>query len=485
LLGLRRERGGAHAESLMRLAIVTTHAASTAAAVEHSWAATALAALSAGHQVLVCHGPGHAPAQLTNLGVRGAQLQLLPPPSRTWTTRRRKPLLAALGSFAPHAVLVVQSASYEIATPEQAELRQALLEERLSFVLWCPSHEPPAPTAKVLRQARAIFAAAAICVFPSAANAERARAQLNVTLSDPRIVPAEPGIALHWLESIAGRRGVAGTGQTRAVSAALPNTTVEMFWHGPALSRLERLCMTSFIAHGHHVRLHTYQEPQGVPPGVEVTDANRILSERYLFRHARSGSVSAFADWFRYVLLHEHGGIWVDTDVVCLKPLHYSQPLLFGWQDEQIINNAVLGLPARHELAAWMIDCCEFPNRVRPYDKRRIRRRKLKRRLFQGNQRGNIAWGENGPSGFTQAARHLGYDHYALPFWHFYPVHFANWRSVFDTGLKENPHLIAGSNALHLWNEMVRRAPGFHPERRFDPSSVFERLCARYLTSDS
>jgi hypothetical protein len=466
----------------MRLAIVTTYAAQASEEIEKRWQTTALAALAAGHQILVSHGPGYAPSRLASLSMQGAQLHLRPAPARIWTARRRTPTLAALVDFAPHAVLVVQSHSYEIAAADQAELRAVLLEERFSFVLLCPTAEPT-PTAKVLRQARATFGTAAICGFDSAASAELTRSQLDVTLADSRMVCPEPAPALlQWLESIAGRRSAPSAA---AAAAALPSTAVEMFWHGPALSRLERLCMASFIAHGHRVRLHAYQELRGVPPGVEVQDANRILAERYLFRHAKSGSIAAFADWFRYVLLHEHGGIWVDTDVVCLKPLQYSQPLLFGQQDEQIINNAVLGLPARHELAAWMIDCCEFPNRVRPYDKQRTRRRKLKRRLFQGNQRGNIAWGENGPLGFTQAARHLGYDHYALPFWHFYPVHFSNWRSVFDSGLQENPDLIAGSHALHLWNEMVRRAPGFHPERRFDPNSLFERLCARYLTSDS
>ena len=38
--------------------------------------------------------------------------------------------------------------------------------------------------------------------------------------------------------------------------------SVHMFWHGPPLSRIERLCMSSFVAHGHAVRLHVYEEPQ-------------------------------------------------------------------------------------------------------------------------------------------------------------------------------------------------------------------------------
>ena len=47
---------------------------------------------------------------------------------------------------------------------------------------------------------------------------------------------------------------------------ALPS--VHMFWHGPPLSRIERLCMSSFVAHGHTVQLHVYEEPKRVPAGV-------------------------------------------------------------------------------------------------------------------------------------------------------------------------------------------------------------------------
>lgn len=260
---------------------------------------------------------------------------------------------------------------------------------------------------------------------------------------------------------------------------------IHMFWHGTALSRLERLCISSFLAQGHPVRLHVYEEPAGVPPGVHLVDANRTLSQRFLFRHADSGSVGAFADWFRYQLLYDQGGIWADTDIVCLKPLNCAQREIFARQDEQIINNAVLALPPRHDLAAWMVACCTEPNRILPYDSHRTRRRKLKRRLLQGNRRSNVAWGEYGPEGFTQAVRYLGYERHALPFWHFYPVHYLNWRTVFDSSLRDNPGVIAASTTLHLWNEMTRRAPGFDVNGRFPPDSLFEQLCARYLKSDS
>jgi hypothetical protein len=127
-----------------------------------------------------------------------------------------------------------------------------------------------------------------------------------------------------------------------------------------------------------------------------------------------------------------------------------------------------------------MIACCREPNRVLPYDSRRTRRRKLQRRLLHGNRRSNVAWGEYGPQGFTQAARHLGYEDRALPFWHFYPVHYLNWRTVFDSSLRDNPGIIAASTTLHLWNEMTRRARA-DVNARFPPDSLFEQ-CARAIS---
>ena len=67
------------------------------------------------------------------------------------------------------------------------------------------------------------------------------------------------------------------------VSAPLPEPepatlpAIEMFWHGAALSRLERVSMRSFLVNGHAVRLHVYREPANVPSGVELVDAGETL----------------------------------------------------------------------------------------------------------------------------------------------------------------------------------------------------------------
>jgi hypothetical protein len=222
-----------------------------------------------------------------------------------------------------------------------------------------------------------------------------------------------------------------------------------------------------------------------VPSGVSVVDAARVLPRGAVFRHPKTGSMAQFADWFRYRVLLQSGGIWSDTDVVCLEPLRYARSEVFAWQDDAQINNAILGLPAGHRLAQWMADACEHPNRVLPYDNVRVRWRKFKRRWLQGNRRGNVKWGEYGPVGFTQAARHFGCAELALPPQDFYPVPYRQWRRVFDGGAQNWDATLKHSKALHLWNEMMRRESDFDKNARFASESLFERLCARYLKGDN
>lgn len=261
--------------------------------------------------------------------------------------------------------------------------------------------------------------------------------------------------------------------------SALP--TIHMFWYGAPLSRVERVCMASFVANGHALHLHVYDEPQHVPAGVQLMDASQILSRDLIFRHRRTGSVGLFADWFRYRLLYARGGIWADADVVCLKPFAFPDPVVFALQDYEYLNNAVFGVPPGHELAAWMAACCEDPNRILPYDSLSIRFRKWRRRYLQGNRRDRIRWGEYGPKGLTRAARHLGYFHKALPTQTFYPVPCDQWQLLFEDSAQARALSLEESYGVHLWNNMMGEVPGFDKNARFPADSPFEKLCRRFL----
>src|SRR4051794_2405253 len=97
----------------------------------------------------------------------------------------------------------------------------------------------------------------------------------------------------------------------------MPKHLFQSFWWGP-LSPYERLCLNSFIDRGHTFDLYTYDPNLAVPAGVQLLDAAAILDQSEFFVYDNEpgrGSPSAFANLFRYKLLRDKGGWWVDTDV--------------------------------------------------------------------------------------------------------------------------------------------------------------------------
>lgn len=127
--------------------------------------------------------------------------------------------------------------------------------------------------------------------------------------------------------------------------------TMSSLWIGP-LTPLERICMESFVRHGHPYHLYVYQTPSEAPLGVTIRDAREILPDEQIFRNVRgagSGSYACFADLFRYKLLRDRGGFWVDTDVFCLRPFDFQEPYVFGAEDKPIANG-VIKTPIKSEV---------------------------------------------------------------------------------------------------------------------------------------
>lgn len=103
----------------------------------------------------------------------------------------------------------------------------------------------------------------------------------------------------------------------------MTDRVIQSLWIGNRLSAMERLAIQSFLANGHDFHLYCYNDVEGLPAGTVVRDGNDILPESRIFAYAdgfAKGSHAAFSNHFRYKLLLERGGWWVDTDVVCLRP---------------------------------------------------------------------------------------------------------------------------------------------------------------------
>src|SRR4051812_12851319 len=107
----------------------------------------------------------------------------------------------------------------------------------------------------------------------------------------------------------------------------MPEAPCVSLWIGPRLGAVERACLRSMLRVGHPVTLYCYQEPAGVPEGVQLADAREVLAEELIIRH-HSGSVSLFSNRFRYELQRRAAGTWVDLDHYCLAPIPGTDPYL-------------------------------------------------------------------------------------------------------------------------------------------------------------
>ena len=113
-------------------------------------------------------------------------------------------------------------------------------------------------------------------------------------------------------------------------TTAIVRPLIQSLWIGDRLSTMERLCITSFLEHGHPFHLYVYDEVANVPRGVILEDATEIMPRDKIFRYKEHDSVSGFSNLFRYKLLLERGSYWVDSDEICLAPFPSEPEYVFA-----------------------------------------------------------------------------------------------------------------------------------------------------------
>lgn len=181
------------------------------------------------------------------------------------------------------------------------------------------------------------------------------------------------------------------------------NKIIQSLWIGDRLSNLEKLCISSYLKNGHEFHLYTYGNVQNIPLGTVMKDANEIISSDEIF-HDSHGGVASFSDWFRYKLLYERGGWWVDMDSVCLKFFDIKEEYCFsteGNNEQYIIATGFIKSPPKAEFLEEILALI---------DKRR-------------NQ--PVAWGEFGPPLLTQILQTYDSKSYIRPPETFCPIYWS------------------------------------------------------------
>ena len=242
-------------------------------------------------------------------------------------------------------------------------------------------------------------------------------------------------------------------------------------WIGPRLGPVERACLKSVLNQGHRLALYCYDEPDGVPDGIELRDAATILPRDRITRH-ETGSYALFADWFRYELQRLGAGTWVDCDVYLLAPLDGASPFLFGEEVPGRINNGILRLPPDSPLLPPLLELFE-ERRVPPWLPFRSRMT-AKLRLWRSRRTGvaSMPWGSTGPGALTHLARRHDMGRFALPPETFYPARWQDALWITEPERTLDDVITPRTVALHLWNERIKPVK----DRPARPGSFLARL---------
>jgi mannosyltransferase OCH1-like enzyme len=235
------------------------------------------------------------------------------------------------------------------------------------------------------------------------------------------------------------------------------NKIVQGLWIGSELSVMEQLSINSFLLNGHEYHLYVYDDLKHIPAGTVVMDASEILRSSSIFQYKRSPSYAGFANFFRYKLLLERGGWWVDSDTICLKPFDIPADHVFAteidYRGREVVASCVIKVPPGSDVMRYAWEVCQRKNPAR------------------------LVWGETGPQLMAKAVKKFKLDHYKMNYQTFCPVDYEEWRKVLQPGLE----LLFSERtyAIHLWNEMWRTA-GQDKNAQYHENSLYEKLKRAY-----
>jgi hypothetical protein len=272
--------------------------------------------------------------------------------------------------------------------------------------------------------------------------------------------------------------GIAAFGFHRQVAAPMPVRALNSLWVGDELGYLEQLCVLSGLAAGHAFNIYSYDPDKlrGVPSGATVKDAAEVMPRERLVTYAECGSYALGANFWRYELLAQGLGYWVDLDLLLMKPLESGRDYVFGKEYEGTINTAVLLAPKDSGLVR---DLNELPEKVgRPpwYGPRRSALYYM-RRLRHGPLRvEDHPWGTFGPGmfGYLVKKHHL-MEHASDPEV-FYPISWHDAASLYGPAEKVEERLTDRTRGIHLYNSQLRELAKSRPPEGSFMAKQFERF---------
>ena len=230
-----------------------------------------------------------------------------------------------------------------------------------------------------------------------------------------------------------------------------PNRIISSLWW-PSLGVMEQLCVSSYLSNGHDFNLYSYGPCANVPAGAKVINAAEIMPESEIknFTH-----IAHFADWFRYNLLLQKGGWWVDMDTVCLKPFSFPDEYVFSQEPHDppihgYCNNAYLKAQAGSDVTKWLLEKCK------------------------GMDHKTMGWLDPSCTLVTRAVEE--FDLKSYPTVIFNPIGWWDWRRL----ISANPPVLTDeTHAIHLWHNAWKQS-NQDTNTSYPPDCLYETLKKRY-----
>jgi hypothetical protein len=204
------------------------------------------------------------------------------------------------------------------------------------------------------------------------------------------------------------------------------------FWHGP-MDTLRQTCLRSQVAAGHKVTVYSFDTIPDLPAGVANAEAEAILPHAFSEKLRppqpdgswRDWTTLQFSDFFRMRLMAKGLGLWLDADVLLLRPVEIdpSKPY-FAWERARRLGNSALYLPHDHAIVRAFEELMGQEELTPEWLSLSHRLTFLLQRLRGGSPRlSDIRIAIYGPPALTRLARRSGDLQHALPKKSFYAVH--------------------------------------------------------------
>lgn len=255
------------------------------------------------------------------------------------------------------------------------------------------------------------------------------------------------------------------------MSFSTPLPPVASLWVGDELNWLHNLCLASYVHHGHEVVLfYTNPTAPDVPANVRTAPITDIWDPAPA-GHA-DAPPSMLSDLFRLHLLKKTDMVWIDTDMLCLRPMPIAEYHV-GFEPTGTLNGAVLRLPGTSRTLNQLLEWFDDPEWITPWlgdqDQAEIAKAPPGKRLLRAFE---LRRPSLGPRALAYTMRKFGELKHAYQPEVFYPVRGVMTDILFSGHCTDDSWKTDNTLAIHLYHSMVR---WYHKTHRPQDNSFIAR----------